>query len=63
MLTLWGRSSAFNVQKVRWLLLELGLPHEHIQAGGSHGGLDDPPFRAMNPHGKVPVLKDGGTVV
>jgi len=63
MLTLWGRSSAFNVQKVRWLLLELGVPYDHIQAGGSHSGLDDPSFRAMNPHGKVPVVQDGGTIV
>jgi glutathione S-transferase len=63
MLTLWGRRSSFNVQKVLWLLGELGLPREHVEAGGAFGGLDDPAFRAMNPHGKVPVIDDDGTVV
>lgn len=63
MLKIWGRRDSFNVQKVMWLVGELGLEHGHIPAGGSHGGLDDPVFRAMNPHGKVPVIEDGGTVV
>ncbi len=63
MLTVWGRRSAFNVQKVLWLIDELSLPHDHIDAGGSFGGLDDPAFRAMNPHGRVPVIDDGGAVV
>jgi glutathione S-transferase len=63
MLTIWGRRSSFNVQKVMWLVDELGLPHRHIEAGGSFGGLDAPEFRAMNPHGKVPVIDDGGTIV
>lgn len=63
MLTIWGRSSSFNLQKVMWLVGELGLEHRHVQAGGRHGGLDAPEFRAMNPHGKVPVIDDDGTVV
>ena len=62
-LTLWGRLSSCNVQKALWLLEELALPYEHIQAGGDFGGLDDPAYLAMNPHGKVPTLKDGDTVV
>jgi glutathione S-transferase len=63
MLRVWGRRSSANVQKVLWLVGELGLPHEHIPAGGEFGGLDDPAFRAMNPHGKVPVIADGAVVV
>ena len=59
MLKIWGRRSSFNVQKVMWLVGELGLAHEHIQAGGSFGGLDEPAFRALDPHGRVPVLEDG----
>ena len=62
-LTLWGRLSSCNVQKVVWLLEELQLPYEHIAAGGDFGGLDDPAYLAMNPHGRVPTLKDGDTVV
>lgn len=34
MLTVRGRRSAFTVQKVLWLIGELGLPYEHIPAGG-----------------------------
>lgn len=63
MLRIWGRRDAFNVQKALWLVGELGLDHEHIPAGGGHGGLDDPAFRAMNPHGRVPVIDDGGVVI
>jgi glutathione S-transferase len=63
MLKVWGRRSSFNVQKVMWLVGELGLAHEHIPAGGSFGGLDDPAFRALNPHGRVPVIQDDDLVV
>jgi len=62
-LTLWGRLSSCNVQKVVWLLEELALPYERIDAGGDFGGLDDPAYLAMNPHGKVPTLRDGDLVV
>jgi glutathione S-transferase len=63
MLKVWGRRSSFNVQKVLWLVGELGLPHEHIPAGGDFGGLDDPRFLAMNPHRRVPTIDDDGVVV
>jgi len=62
-LTLWGRLSSCNVQKAVWLLEELQLPYERIDAGGDFGGLDDPAYRAMNPNAKVPTLKDGAVVV
>ena len=63
MLRVWGRRSAFNVQKVLWLIDELGLDHDHVDAGGAAGGLDRPEFLAMNPMGRVPVIDDGGTIV
>lgn len=63
MLKVWGRRSSFNVQKVLWLVGELDIPHEHIPAGGDFGGLDEPRFLAMNPHGRVPVIDDDGVVV
>jgi glutathione S-transferase len=63
MLTVWGRRSSFNLQKVTWLVGELGLEHRHIEAGGRFGGLDTPEFRAMNPNGRVPVIDDDGTIV
>ncbi|HWA61082.1 MAG TPA: glutathione S-transferase, partial [Caulobacteraceae bacterium] len=54
---------SLNVQKVMWTLDELGLAYEHVPAGGDFGLLDTPAFRAMNPHGWVPVIDDDGTVV
>jgi glutathione S-transferase len=62
-ITIWGRLSSCNVQKVLWALEELDLPYERIDLGGDFGGLDDPAYRALNPYGRVPTLKDGDTVV
>ena len=59
MITFYGRKSSDNVQKTLWMLLETGQSHEHIELGGQFGGLDDPDFLKLNPHGKVPVLVDG----
>src|SRR5882762_9993243 len=63
MLKVWGRRSSFNVQKVMWLVGELSLEHQHIDAGGRFGGLDTSAFLAMNPHGRVPVIQDGDATV
>ncbi len=63
MLTILGRRSSFNLQKVAWLIGEIGCAHRHIEVGGSFGGLDTPEFRLMNPHGRVPVIKDGDHIV
>jgi len=63
MIEIFGRRSAFNVQKVLWTIGELALPHRHVAAGGAAGGLDTPAFLAMNPHGRIPVLCDGDTTI
>jgi glutathione S-transferase len=64
MLQVWGRRNSSNVQKVMWLIGELDLPHVHIPAGGSFGQTQSAEFLAMNPHGRVPVIKDSdGTIV
>jgi len=63
MLTVWGRRNSQNVQKVLWLIGELSLSYEHIPAGGRFGRLDEPAFRALNPHGLVPVLQDDDVTV
>lgn len=62
-ITLWGRRNSINVQKALWALGELGLAYAHVDAGGDAGGLDAPAFRSMNPHGRVPVLKDGEAAI
>ena len=60
MLRVWGRTNSSNVMKVLWLLDELGLPFERIDAGGVFGRTDTAEYRAMNPLGLVPTLEDGG---
>ncbi|PIV74640.1 MAG: glutathione S-transferase [Rhodobacteraceae bacterium CG17_big_fil_post_rev_8_21_14_2_50_65_11] len=59
MLTLWGRASSVNVQKVLWALDELDLPCTRIDAGGRYGVVDSDAFAVMNPTRRVPVLQDG----
>lgn len=59
MLTVYGRETSSNVQALIWALEELGLSYERLDYGENYGGLDTPEFRAMNPHGKIPVLKVG----
>ena len=63
MLELWGRPNAYNVQKPLWLLAELDLEFRHYDVGSNPGDLDTPEFLALNPHGKVPVLRDGDAVI
>jgi glutathione S-transferase len=63
MLNIWGRTSSLNVQKVLWCCVELGIEFERIDWAGPFGGNDDPDYRAMNPHGRVPTIKDGDVVV
>ena len=63
MLTIYGRATSSNVQLVMWAVGELGLEHSRLDYGHVHGGTDTPEFRAMNPRGRVPVLKDGDLIV
>lgn len=60
MLRVWGRTNSSNVMKVLWLLDELGLSAERIDAGGMFGRTDAADYRAMNPLGLVPTLEDDG---
>lgn len=59
MLRIWGRADSSNVQAVMWCVAELGLEHERYDVGHRFGGVDTPEFRAMNPNGTIPVLRDG----
>lgn len=63
MLTIYGRATSSNVQLVMWAVAELGLDHQRLDYGHQHGGLDTPEYRALNPRGLVPTLRDGDLVV
>lgn len=58
MLTIWGRTTSSNVQKVMWAIGELGLPHERIDLGGPFGGNKEPDYLALNPNGLIPTMRD-----
>lgn len=63
MLKIWGRASSANVQKVMWLIGELGIAHERIDAGLQFGQNNEDWFEAMNPNRTVPVLDDDGFIL
>ena len=63
MIKFYGRSTSDSVQKSIWFLEETGQAFEHVELGGKFGGLDDAEYLRLNPHGKVPTLIDGDTVV
>lgn len=63
MLTIWGRTTSSNVQKVMWLCGEIGLDVKRIDAGGKFGINDTTDYLAKNPNGLVPVLEDGELVL
>ena len=62
-ITIWGRADSSNVQAVMWGAAELGLPVQRIDLGQRFGGLDTPEYRAMNPHGRIPTMRDGDLVM
>ena len=63
MITIYGRATSSNVQTVMWGIGELELACERLDYGHAFGGTDTPEFRAMNPNGLVPVIRDGGLVM
>jgi glutathione S-transferase len=63
MLKIWGRKNSANVQKVMWMIGELGLAHERIDIAGEFGGNREPAYLALNPNGIVPTLEDGDFVL
>src|SRR5262245_2756814 len=63
MLRVLGRATSGNVQKVVWLLEELGTPYKREDYGRQFNNTQDATYLGLNPNGKVPTLVDGDTVV
>jgi glutathione S-transferase len=59
MLHLWGRLSSINVRKVVLCAQVLGIELPRSDAGLTFGVVDTPDYRAANPNGLVPLLRDG----
>jgi len=62
MLKVLGRGTSGNVQKVVWLLEELGLPYKREDYGRQFNNTGGD-YLKLNPNGKVPTLDDNGTIV
>jgi glutathione S-transferase len=63
MLRVLGRSTSGNVQKVIWLLEELGVPYRREDYGRQFNNTSDAAYLRLNPNGKVPTLVDGELAV
>jgi glutathione S-transferase len=63
MITIYGRTTAWNVRKVLFFLEDVGLPYERLDYGRGFAPTNTPEFLALNPNALVPVLVDGGTVI
>ncbi len=59
MLRVLGRGTSGNVQKVVWLLEELGTPYKREDYGRQFNNTQDAAYLTLNPNGKVPTLVDG----
>ncbi|MDC7787452.1 glutathione S-transferase family protein [Rhodoplanes sp. TEM] len=63
MLRLLGRSTSGNVQKVIFLLEEIGLSYVREDYGRQFGNTTTDAYRKLNPNSKVPTLVDGDTAI
>jgi glutathione S-transferase len=76
MVTVWGRPTSLNTQRVLWALADSDAPYElilasatmgpngHISKGGAAFGIvNTPAYRAMNPNGTVPTIDDDGFIL
>jgi glutathione S-transferase len=61
--TVLGRNTSSNVQKVMWLLAELGVVCTRVDMGGAYGGNREEAYLKKNPNGVVPTLLHGDNVV
>ena len=63
MYKLLGRQTSGNVQKVLFMLEELGAPYTREDYGRQFGNTQTAEYKALNPTSKVPTLIDGHTVI
>ena len=63
MIKLLGRKTSGNVQKVLFLLEELGEKYEREDYGRQFGNTTTPEYLALNPNGKVPTIRVDGLTI
>jgi glutathione S-transferase len=60
---LLGRSTSGNVQKVMFVLEEIGVKYTREDYGRQFNNTQTPEYKKLNPNSKVPTLIDGDTVI
>lgn len=60
-LTIWGRHTSSNVQKLLWGCAEMGVSFERPDMAGKFGFTDN--YLAMNPNRVVPTIDDDGFIL
>jgi glutathione S-transferase len=60
---LLGRSTSGNVQKVLFMLEEIGVKYTREDYGRQFNNTTTPEYKKLNPNSKVPTLIDGETVI
>lgn len=63
MIKLLGRSTSGNVQKVLFVLEEIGVKYTREDYGRQFNNTTTPEYKKLNPNSKVPTLIDGETVI
>lgn len=58
-----GRQTSGNVQKVLFMLEEIGVPYAREDYGRQFENTQTAEYKALNPTSKVPTLVDGDTIV
>ncbi|CAN5230998.1 glutathione S-transferase family protein [soil metagenome] len=63
MIKLLGRATSGNVQKVIFMLEEIGEPYKREDFGRQFNNTATAEYLSLNPNGKVPTLVDGDVVI
>ena len=63
MYRLLGRATSGNVQKIIFMLEEIGAAYQREDYGRQFENTQTAAYKALNPTGKVPTLIDGETVI
>lgn len=63
MIRLLGRSTSGNVQKVLFMLEEIGVRYTREDYGRQFNNTQTPEYKKLNPNSKVPTLLEGDTVI
>ncbi|MBI1244426.1 MAG: glutathione S-transferase [Alphaproteobacteria bacterium] len=63
MLVVYGRGSSSNVQKVLWLLEEIGLPYSSAHVVPPGKAKESEEYKKLNPNGLIPTIDEDGFIL